>query len=433
MKVLHTADWHLGDRLRQIDRSADLHGALDQVACYCEQHSVDVLVVAGDMFSELARPDEIQRSLAFMSERFRPLLLSGMTVLAVAGNHDNDIYCELLRRAFQLAAPISRSGHGPLPNGRVYLANRPCRFQLADRAGIVSAQWVCMPYPNAARYLDGRRGGTYASFRHRNQLLASAFLDRLRNLSNKLDAGLPAVLVAHVQVLGHDATPARRVAAHADVVVDASAFQYPWAYVALGHLHRPQVIDRQPHIRYAGSIDRLSLGEQHDRKGVLLFELAPDGLRGPPTALPLESTPFYDVRIQNPRREMPHLTTRFPDAARALVRCHVRYRRDDDNLFEILAELSRIFPRCYERTWASAKPASDAWRGWNVSRTRRDAPRQGLESAESATGTSPSSAPIELSTSLNDTVMQYLKHRLADDADREEMLVMAGRLLEQLE
>src|SRR5690349_10805469 len=57
MKILHTADWHLGDRLGRIDRTEDLRRAVERVARYCGEHQVDVLLVAGDLFSELARPD----------------------------------------------------------------------------------------------------------------------------------------------------------------------------------------------------------------------------------------------------------------------------------------------------------------------------------------------------------------------------------------
>src|SRR4051794_32729356 len=60
MKLLHTADWHLGDRLGRIDRTDDLRRSVERVAGYCESERVDVLLVAGDLFSELARPDGLR-------------------------------------------------------------------------------------------------------------------------------------------------------------------------------------------------------------------------------------------------------------------------------------------------------------------------------------------------------------------------------------
>ena len=59
MKIIHTADWHLCDRLGRIDRTADLKARVERVAELCEQHAADVLLVAGDLFSEQASLDQM--------------------------------------------------------------------------------------------------------------------------------------------------------------------------------------------------------------------------------------------------------------------------------------------------------------------------------------------------------------------------------------
>ena len=50
MKLLHTADWHLNDRLGRIDRTDDLRRAVERVAAICHDEAIDVLIVAGDLF-----------------------------------------------------------------------------------------------------------------------------------------------------------------------------------------------------------------------------------------------------------------------------------------------------------------------------------------------------------------------------------------------
>ena len=72
MKLLHTADWHLGDRLGRIDRTDDLRRAVERVAAYCEQERVDVLLVAGDLFSEQASYDQMTDALGHLGKTFRP-------------------------------------------------------------------------------------------------------------------------------------------------------------------------------------------------------------------------------------------------------------------------------------------------------------------------------------------------------------------------
>jgi exonuclease SbcD len=97
MRILHTADWHLGDRLGRIDRTEDLRRAVERVAEYCKSESVDVLLVAGDLFSELSRPDSLRESIAHLQATFEPFLLGGGTILALTGNHDNEVFCQTLR------------------------------------------------------------------------------------------------------------------------------------------------------------------------------------------------------------------------------------------------------------------------------------------------------------------------------------------------
>ena len=74
MKILHTADWHLGDRLGRIDRTDDLRVAVERIADYCRTESVDVLVVAGDLFSEQARPEGLRDTIRQWNEVFREFL-----------------------------------------------------------------------------------------------------------------------------------------------------------------------------------------------------------------------------------------------------------------------------------------------------------------------------------------------------------------------
>src|SRR4051795_3834626 len=83
MRILHTGDWHLGDRLGRIDRTDDLRRAVERVADYCARRAVDVLLVAGDLFSELARPDGLREAIRHVQETFRPFLRDGGTILTL--------------------------------------------------------------------------------------------------------------------------------------------------------------------------------------------------------------------------------------------------------------------------------------------------------------------------------------------------------------
>src|SRR5918911_3463838 len=107
MRILHTADWHLGDRLGRIDRTDDLRRAVERVADYCRAERVDVLLVAGDLFSELAGPDSLREAIRHLQEVFEGFLSDGGTILTLTGNHDKENFCQTLRHAMSLAAPLT--------------------------------------------------------------------------------------------------------------------------------------------------------------------------------------------------------------------------------------------------------------------------------------------------------------------------------------
>src|SRR5438552_5031206 len=135
MRLLHTADWHLGDRLGRIDRTADLRAGVERVAAYCKSERIDVLLVAGDLFSELARPDTLRETIAHWQATFSSFLARGGTVLAITGNHDNETFCQTLRHAMALAAPVPRELGAVVPPGRFYLAADPTLLRLRDPNG----------------------------------------------------------------------------------------------------------------------------------------------------------------------------------------------------------------------------------------------------------------------------------------------------------
>ncbi|MFW6171190.1 MAG: metallophosphoesterase family protein [Planctomycetota bacterium] len=430
MKLLHTADWHLADRLKQIDRTADLRRNVERIAGYCDQESVDVLLIAGDLFSDLAKPDALQSSLAHLSHTFRPFLLRGGTIVAIAGNHDRDIYCETLRRAFQLAAPnLARPGD-TLPAGRFYLINKPVHFRLRDgRQRAVS--FVCMPYPTAARYLRGGSAGGYSGFDERSRLLRQTFLQQLRSLYQQLGGHQPRVLVAHANAVPWGRERLFRCGLEEDIVVDDPAVTTGWSYVALGHLHGPGMVNGLSHVRYSGSIERLSIAEKEQNKGVVLASLPEESGRLQTRFLPLPATPFHDICISDPRRELPLLRTRYPEASTALVRCHIRSRHGEDNLYEILSEISRIFPRCYERTWSERRTTGSG--GGGVLSTGSPCPGDARPAGRNEAAPTDRETWPDAGQSLRQLVIDYLSARLADDADREALLSLAQQLVEELD
>src|SRR3954471_2072975 len=290
MRLLHTADWHLGDRLGRIDRTLDLRTAVERVGAYCRAENVDVLLVAGDLFSELARADGLRETIEHWQTVFRDFLARGGTVLTLTGNHDNENFCRTLTHAMNLAAPTLGEIGELVPPGRLYLATEPTLVKLKDRAGGFDVQFVLMPYPTPTRYLRDEAAQRYASPEEKNQRLMTAFREALRTIRQhpRFDPASPTVLSAHVNVSGATVGPSLfRIAESEDVVIAAEDMPADFAYVALGHIHRPQALGGKEHVRYSGSIERMDLGEAADDKSVVVFDIGPAGLMGVPRVLPL--------------------------------------------------------------------------------------------------------------------------------------------------
>jgi DNA repair protein SbcD/Mre11 len=353
MRILHTADWHLGDRLGRIDRTDDLRRAVERVAVYCQEQAVDVLLVAGDLFSELARPDGLRETIRHWQEVFHGFLEGGGTILTLTGNHDNENFCQTLVSAMTLASPTVGKPGDAVPPGRLYLAAEPTFLRIEDRMGGFPVQFVLMPYPTPNRFLKGEGGLKYGSPDEKNKLLVNAWADELRAIREhpKYDQKAPAVLGAHVHIHGSSVGPSLfRITEEEDVVVQGSELPEQFDYVALGHIHKPQWLGAT-HVRYSGSIEKMDLGEQADQKGVVLVEIGPDGRNGEPEVLPLPSTPIHEIVVLEPGEDIPRLKLEHADTQNDLVNLHIRYTAGKDQLEEVLRDLDKVFPRWYARDW----------------------------------------------------------------------------------
>jgi exonuclease SbcD len=401
MRILHTADWHLGDRLGRIDRTTELERAVERIGVLCLEHAAEVLLVAGDIFSELSRPDSLRQSIRHLGRVFAPFLKKGGTILALTGNHDNETFCQTLCHMMELASPAASLPGELVPPGRLYLATAPALLRLQSRGGM-PVQFVMMPFPTPSRYLEGQR--RYQGLAEKNRELRDAFRRRLGQLRAlpEFDATMPTVLSAHIHVQSALLPSLFRLTDEESIVFEEGDLPVDWTYVALGHVHRPQSLSDMAHVRYSGSIARMDLGEALDQKSVVLVELGPAGRRSEPALLRLDARPIYEVVVERPAEEIPRLAERCPDASEALVRYHVRYEAGRDVLNDVLAKMDAIFPYWYDRSWSAAQDEA--------------LPGRADES------------PVER---MRETVLHYLSRQLDGAENRDELMALAEGLIDE--
>jgi exonuclease SbcD len=399
MRILHTSDWHLNDKLGRISRQGDIVKRLEQIANYLDEHKVDVMVVAGDLFSQYNRLDELKSAVGEINKVFKPFLLDGGTIVTISGNHDNEAFFNLMRFALDLADPIDTNKSGARPRGRLYLAAEPTCLLLEDKAG-EQVQFVLMPYPTSSRYLKGEKA-RYSSMDEKNRLLHQSMLKKINLIKDKyINPKLPSVLVGHAHIRGSELHNLYRISEREDVVFEAGDIPTNWAYAAYGHIHKPQALAGTTHVRYSGSIERLDFGERDDKKSVVLVEIGAKGRTQEPVCLPLNATPIYRVEINNPE-EISSLKDKYSELERALVRYKLTYKPGDHNRDAICRELDKIFPRWYEREIVI------------------DGSIISLKSSTNLINTQ----------DLPTTVRTYLQQKLADNPDKDAVFKLAEQLL----
>jgi DNA repair protein SbcD/Mre11 len=261
MKLLHTADWHVGRPIRGRSRADEHEAVLDEIATIAADHAVDVVLVAGDLFETAAPAPESER---IVYRALLDLADTGATVVVVAGNHDSD-------RRLQAVEPL-------LTLGRV--VTRPVfdrsLLEVTSRDGDETALIAAVPFLSqrwVVRVDDLLAEGADAAAH------AQQYAERMRRVVQSVTAGFGAgtinIVVAHCMVaggaLGGGERPAHTVFEYA---VDPSAFPTSAHYVALGHLHRRQRVPGPCPIEYSGSPLQLDFGETQNEPSVTIVDAA---------------------------------------------------------------------------------------------------------------------------------------------------------------
>ena len=181
----------------------DLTARVEVVADLCEKHKVDVLLIAGDLFSEQATVEDMTQALTHLHTTFASFFDRGGTILAVTGNHDKEARIEMLRAGMRLAAPAAGSRQF-LP-GRMYMLNRPYFGTLQTPAGD-RAQFVLIPYPTTSRYAE--HDDQFRSKDEENRVLQGRVAQEMQIAGShpEFDQTLPTILAAHLHVRGAESS-----------------------------------------------------------------------------------------------------------------------------------------------------------------------------------------------------------------------------------
>jgi DNA repair protein SbcD/Mre11 len=266
MRVLHTSDWHLGQRLVNCERTEEhqhfLHWLVQTI---CEQ-KVELLLIAGDIF-DTGSPSNAALKLYydFLQEICDTCC---QQVIIIGGNHDSvatlNAPRELLR--YFNVHVVGGATADPLeelipilgPDGQVQLVVCAVPF-LRDRDVRLSVPGETAE-EREARLKQG---------------IADHYHQFVPHLQAYREQQVPVLAMGHLFAAGGSASDSEKEIHVGNLgQIGADHFPTDFAYVALGHLHRPQRVNGKAHIRYAGSPIPLSFSEVSDKKEVCLLDFA---------------------------------------------------------------------------------------------------------------------------------------------------------------
>ncbi|MBM7702641.1 exonuclease SbcCD subunit D [Metabacillus iocasae] len=261
MRLLHTADWHLGRTLEGRSRLEEQAQFLDELVEIVEREKVDAILMAGDAFDTVNPPAAAEQ--LFYESMSRLCDGGKRPIIVISGNHDNP---ERLSAASPLATQhgITLLGLPTTDVQHIYIPSQQEYLRVA-----------ALPYPSESRLKEVlSEENDERQIRNSYDLRVKGIFDKM---SEQFTPDAVNVAMSHIYVTGGSSTDSERpIEVGGAYTVAATSLPAAAQYVALGHLHRPQDIKRANTIaRYSGSPLAYSFSEANYTKSVTIVDAQP--------------------------------------------------------------------------------------------------------------------------------------------------------------
>lgn len=267
IRILHTADWHLGQTFFGYDRTEEHQHFLDWLALELKRNQINALLIAGDIF-DVSNPSAASLRMFYRFIHKVTTENPSLQIVMIAGNHDS---------AARLEAPLPL-----MEEMRTEIKGIVCRkngeidydqliVELKNQEGVVEAFCMAVPFLRQGDYPAVQtEGNTYA------EGVKELYVRLLNRVMEKRNGQQAIIAMGHLQATGSEI--AERDYSERTIIgglecVSPEAFPKQIAYTALGHIHKSQRVSGREEIRYAGSPLSMSFAERHYRHGVMLVTI----------------------------------------------------------------------------------------------------------------------------------------------------------------
>ena len=254
MKILHTADLHIGKNVNGFSMIEEQRHVLGQICDVARQQKPDAVLIAGDVYDKSVPSAEAVQLFDVFLTKLTESVTSDAHIFIISGNHDSPeriaFGAEIMRRQNIHLSPVYKGDVKPVI--------------INDKDGPVAFYMLPFIKPVAVRhFFENEEISTYTDAM------------RLAISQMNVDKNMRNVLICHQFVTNAERSESEETIVGGLDNVDAQVFA-DFDYVALGHLHRPQSCER-PSIRYSGSPLKYSFSEVNDRKTITIANIDADG------------------------------------------------------------------------------------------------------------------------------------------------------------
>ncbi|MFP7222817.1 exonuclease SbcCD subunit D [Priestia filamentosa] len=272
MRILHTADWHLGRTLEGRSRLEEQEQFLAELVEVVKDQKIDAILMAGDVFDTVNPPATAEGmfydSVAKLSQQ------GACPIITIAGNHDS---------------PNRLSASSPLAGVQnIHLFGYPVNNIVKVPVGGEMLEVAALPYPSESRLNE------LLSENSDEKEIRNSYDARIQgifsNLASQFTQGAVHMAMSHIHVAGGSASDSERpIEVGGAYTVAATSLPEEAQYVALGHLHRPQNVGRAKTLaRYSGSPLAYSFSEAGYTKSLSIIDVVPYG-KAELTEIPINS------------------------------------------------------------------------------------------------------------------------------------------------
>lgn len=268
IRILHTADWHLGQTFFGYDRTGEHEAFLDWLSEEIKRNEIDALIIAGDVF-DVSNPSAASQRMYYEFIYRVTVENPNLQIVIVAGNHDSAARLEAPLPLLQSMRTEVRGVVRKLNGGEIDYDH--LTIELRNREGEVEVLCMAVPFLRQGDYpLVITDGNQYT------EGVREFYAQFLQRLWKRRKENQAIIAIGHLQATGAEIAEkdySERTVIGGLECVSPDTFSEKIAYTALGHIHKAQRVSGRDDVRYAGSPIPMSFAEKHYHHGVIMIVL----------------------------------------------------------------------------------------------------------------------------------------------------------------